>query len=237
MHTSKDTHLFDSMETKPQVVKLCGLCREYGCKFYVKYDTETRQRKLFCTETADFIAEMQGFVEAYAINPSTEDQAIHNRWWCNHCEALVYGDQAPGYALKTPFEDGILCKDCIEEIDNLTICRPECVRQEGWLGVDTNHPHWLALFHDWCINPLDQTNNTESFVPSGIYCNPDHIPEPQRIPVSVWHHFRLENTDLEDVRTIFDQVGLDNDLLFRMGCKVLQEAFTDPFEDVFLDVM
>ncbi|MBB18370.1 MAG: hypothetical protein CMP20_02735 [Rickettsiales bacterium] len=225
------------METKPQVVKLCGLCREYGCKFYVKYDTETRQRKLFCTETADFIAEMQGFVEAYAINPSTEDQAIHNRWWCNHCEALVYGDQAPGYALKTPFEDGILCKDCIEEIDNLTICRPECVRQEGWLGVDTNHPHWLALFHDWCINPLDQTNNTESFVPSGIYCNPDHIPEPQRIPVSVWHHFRLENTDLEDVRTIFDQVGLDNDLLFRMGCKVLQEAFTDPFEDVFLDVM
>jgi hypothetical protein len=225
------------METKPQVVKLCGLCDQHGCKFYVKYDTENRQRKLFCTETADFISEMPGFVEAYAIKPSTENEAIHNRWWCNHCEALIYGDQAPGYALKTPFEDGILCKDCIDEIDNLSITRPRCVQQEGWLGVDTNHPHWLALFADWCVNPLDQTNDTSFSVSPGIYCDLEHIPEPQRIPVSVWHHFRLENTDLQDVRAIFDQVSLDNDLLFRIGRMVLQEAFTDPLEDAFLNAM
>jgi len=222
------------MDTKPNIVKLCGSCRQYQCSFYVKYDTESRQRRVFCTETADFIAEMPGFVEAIAVNPLTESEAINGRCWCNHCEALIYGEQAPGYALKTSSHDGILCKDCVEQMDAISLERPQCVRQEPWSGVDTNHPHWLALFDDWCVNPLHQGDTDVPTVAPGIYCRPDHIPEPQRIPVSVWHYFRLDNTDLQDVRKIFDQVGLDNDLLFMMGSMALEDAFADTLEDAFL---
>ena len=171
------------------------------------------------------------------VNPQSESDACYRRCYCAFCEALVFGDQAPGFQLVEDETERIICQDCVKYADKLSTRIPSCNHHEALVRprvsladefesrqqVDTNHPHWLAV-------PCLRREQVEA----GVYCDGDMIPEFQRVMIAYWHCFKLVDAELVEVRQVFDNVGLKNDLLCRLIGMALEKAFDDPMENMFL---
>lgn len=226
------------MDKRVRYVDLCGNCNRGRCRFFVRVNPDAEHRVVTCTGRGDFISGLPGFVPTEMINPSDEQTAQWHKYYCTNtsCEALIFGDQAPGMCFSLGEHTGMLCRDCIQEIDYLSQSMPHCnhiesIRNHDGCGpsnqTETNHPHWLALPASWC--------GGEHGVEPGVYCDPDAIPDFQRVQVGVWQTFKLEFTDVEQVRQAYDSIGLQNDVLQRMLLMALDDAMQDSMD--FVDML
>lgn len=211
------------MDEPLKIVDLCGKCERGRCEFFVKCVPGRKERVLTCTKKAEFISSLPGFLEVQLVYPPSERNAQFNELYCTFCEALVFGEQAPGFQFET---EQIVCQDCLKQIDRISTRRPRC-HHLGLIAasqfVHTNHSHWLAL------PKID-----EQHVEVGVYCDENTIPCDQRVAVGVWHCFKLKDADLEFVRSVFDQVGLNNEILYRLIHTALKDSFETTLEDFFL---
>lgn len=220
------------MDTAVRYVDLCGRCERGRCRFFVRVVPSGKRRVLTCTGRGKFISGIQGFIETEIVNPADLFGATHNRLYCTNtqCEALIFGEQAPGMRFSVNQYVGQLCYDCIQEIDELSKQIPGCNHREAIQSFsfgpsqtsnadETNHCHWLALPHTWCGEKYG--------IEPGVYCDPSMIPEHQQVSVSMWQTFKLESTDIDEVRSVFDHIGLQNDMLAQMLVVALDEALGD----------
>ena len=145
---------------------------------------------------------------------------------------MVFGDQAPGFQFVEDETERIICQDCVKYADKLSTRIPSCNHREALVRpkaslagefVDTNHPHWLAV-------PCLRREQVEP----GVYCDSGMIPAFQGFLIAYWQCFKLVDAELDEVRQVFDNVGLKNDLLCRLIGMALEKAFDDPMENMFL---